>query len=254
LTRPVLVEPQTLGGIPCLHVHPAQLTGPAPLVLLYHGWSSKKENQVVAAESLACDGYRVIAPDALHHGERDALPDYDSVQAMVRFWDVVIQTVEEAQGIKQEAVALGLADPDRIGCAGHSMGGMVTAGVLARYPWVRADVTFNGNPCYEWLNGFFHQQQHAPGPSAEEQARLERYNPERLITRMAPRPLLLLHGDADPVVPIVGDRRFMEAARTHYAEHPERLQMEEVPGLVHVVTVGMVESMREWFRWYLPLS
>lgn len=41
----------------------------------------------------------------------------------------------------------------------------------------------------------------------------DRYRPERMIRRLPPRPLLVVHGDADRVVPIEHGRRLFAAAR-----------------------------------------
>ncbi|PMX98283.1 esterase, partial [Pseudomonas sp. MPR-R5A] len=43
----------------------------------------------------------------------------------------------------------GLADEDRIGVAGTSMGGIVTLGALTQYKWIKSAVSLMGMPYYE---------------------------------------------------------------------------------------------------------
>lgn len=252
MERPILTERAELAGIPLLHIRPRHLEGAAPTVLFFHGWSSNKENQAVTAEALACEGYRVIVPDSIHHGERGALPVYDGAAAARYFWPTILQTVAEAGALTDAAVAAGWTDPDRIGVSGHSMGGFIASGVTARYNWVKVTVLHNGCPCYVWAEEYYRKAAKAPPPTRAQVAHLQEHDPEFLIARIAPRPLLLLHGSVDAVVPPEGARRFVQLARPYYQDHPERLAILEQERLNHYVTTYMIEQMRQWFCRFLP--
>ncbi|HYG60418.1 MAG TPA: alpha/beta fold hydrolase [Symbiobacteriaceae bacterium] len=253
MERLVLTERCTVAGIPALHVRPRGHEGRAPTILFFHGWSSRKELVLVPAEVLAIEGYRVIIPDSINHGERGALPVYDDKSAYHHFYETILQTVSEAGPLAEAAVAAGWADPDRMGVLGNSMGGFIAAGVMARYDWPKAAVLFNGCPCYAWVDEFYHRATGTPVPAGRLE-RLRSHDPEGLVARIAPRPFLMLHGSADQVVPIEGARRFLELARPHYAALPDRLALVEQDRLNHYVTMFMVEKMRDWFCRYLPCS
>jgi pimeloyl-ACP methyl ester carboxylesterase len=242
--RPIICERTVLAGIPILHVRARSLSGAAPTILYAHGWMSAKERNIIPAECLAIDGFRVIVPDRINHGERGALPEYDAALP-THFWPTVLTAIAEAEQLKDAAVAAGWADPDRVGMAGYSMGGFITAGAMARHPWIKAAAFIAGCPCYCWGEAFYTQK-----VSEQTLAGLRSHDPEQLADRFAPRPLLMLHGDADKSVPIDSARRFLEKARPYYAACPERLQMVEFPGLVHAVSNHEIEQMRNWFvRW-----
>jgi dipeptidyl aminopeptidase/acylaminoacyl peptidase len=250
MTPYVVVQRLELAGIPVLHVYGRDLTGPGPTVFFFHGWSSRKERNRIALESLALAGLRVLAPDAIHHGERGALPSYEGDAGEQYFWQTVIQTIEEAEALQAAAVAAGLADPDRIGVTGHSMGGFITAGVLARYDWVRAAVLLNGAGSYGWAERLSCQARGIE-PKAERLDLLGAYDPERRLDRIAPRPVLLLHGSEDQIVPAEASRRFYRLAQPHYAQYPDRLVLTEIPRLNHYVTQDMIDAARQWFVQHL---
>ncbi|MDF2627802.1 MAG: hypothetical protein K0R39_1633 [Symbiobacteriaceae bacterium] len=244
----ISVEPTRLGGVKALNLFPRGLAGPAPTIIMYHGWMGSKDGMIPAAELLACHGFRVILPDLPRHGERDALPNYQDRAAYEQFWAIIMQAVDEVAAIAKAAVSQGLSHPSAIGIAGSSAGGMVAASALGRYEWLRAAVGHITCPCFEWLDGI---STNADPLTGDDLARLRTYDPERLIAAMAPRPLLLMHGSADTNLPVAGVRRFVERARADaYADHPDQLVLTELPRLDHWVTIGMVGTMRQWFeRW-----
>lgn len=247
--RPIVTERTELAGVPVLHVRARALQGPAPTIIYFHGWSSKKEANVVPAELLAIDGFRVILPDQIHHGERGALTDYPG-SAKTHFWRVILNSVGEADVLAQAAVATGWSDPDRIGVAGTSMGGFVTAGVLARYPWAKAAVLNMGCPCYCWVEEYYRQSSGAFPADPAIMDRLQPYDPELHIGRIAPRPILMQHGVADKSVPVGGVQRFYALAAPYYEGQPERLALTVADRLDHYVTKDMLGAMRDWFvRW-----
>lgn len=250
MERPITAERTALAGIPVLHVRARELSGPAPTILFYHGWSSCKENNVINAEALACDGFRVIVPEAVHHGERGALADYYTAESLPLFWPTIRQSIAESELLRAAAVEAGWTDPERLGVAGHSMGGFISSGVMARYPWVKAGVLLNGGPAYvHWaVTAAAARGQEVPAAVLED---LRAFDPEALADRFAPRPLLLLHGEADQVVPPELSRRFEAAARPFYTACPERLELREIRRLNHYITSRMIMQMRDWFVTYL---
>ena len=251
MSRPIITERTVFAGIPALHVRSAGLEGPAPTILYYHGWSSFKEKHIITAEALAIDGFRLILPDAPRHGERDPLPEYGSTQAWMQYWAIVWQAMDEATAIKDELVQRGLADPERIGLGGHSMGGMIGSTTLARNDWAKAAAFASTNLTHSVLDRYGRASRQELPATAAELALLREHDPEALIDQIAPRPLLLMHGTEDKTLPIAEIRRWVALARPAYAAHPDRLHLEEYPGLGHHIIPMMVMQMRDWFLKYL---
>lgn len=247
MERLITVEHIELVGIPVLSVAGRALTGPSPTVLLYHGWGSKKDSQIITAEALACDGFRVLIPDLPFHGSRNPLGDFFSPDAWSKYWDIVLQAVDELPELCASAIDSGLAVSDRIGLAGSSAGGQVCASAMARNPWVVTSVLLNSYPGFESLV--------KKGRGTEVQdpllERIRDYDPEALVPQIAPRPFLMMHGTADTIFSVEGVRRFHQVASPLYTHSPERFELIELPRLDHWVTVGMVGTMRQWLLRYL---
>ena len=91
------IEKSYVGDIPVRIVHPIRDEGKA--LILYHGWSSRGEYQTTKAAVFALHGYTVFVPDAIHHGERDALSDYYRLEDYSIFWETIRQNVREYEAL-----------------------------------------------------------------------------------------------------------------------------------------------------------
>jgi predicted esterase len=66
-----------------------------------------------------------------------------------------------------------------------------------------------------------------------------------------PRPILLLHGDQDPTVPVDGARRLHQALQVAYQTQPERALLREVAGAGHEFSPHMAEEAVGFLRQFL---
>jgi len=80
---------------------------------------------------------------------------------------------------------------------------------------------------------------------------IQRYDPLSNKAELYPRPILLLHGDADTSVPIDIQRYFFDEIKEMYIDKPERLKFVIEPKLNHYKTVKMMEETIEWLDRYL---
>ena len=245
---PILAEREVLAGLPVLHVRARSLSGPAPALLLFHGWRSRKEAGWVAAQALACQGVRVILPDLPGHGERGSAPPAEEGEA---FWETLFGAVDEVEPLHAALLDQGLAAPGRTALAGVSAGGMVALSALARAPWARAAVALAACPAFEWLAASRRAARGERPLSLRQRERLRAYDPLALVERIAPRPLLLVHGSEGCAIPAEGARRFVEAARPLYEGHPSRLSAESQEGPAHRLTSGVLRRVQPWLRWWL---
>lgn len=86
-------------SIPCLIVvDSAKEEEALPTLTYFHGFTSAKEHNLPFAFLQAEKGYRVILPDSMYHGEREA--EISNIKKQISFWDIVMQNVKELKLIK----------------------------------------------------------------------------------------------------------------------------------------------------------
>ena len=226
-----------------------------PLVFVVHGLLSRKERHSELCLALAHAGFTACALDARGHGERVAPPGGArldgalGLEFLQAFADAVVGTSADLPSV---ADYLGRDD---YGVIGHSMGGYVALRAAASDERARVIVSVAGNPDWSLLPqgaGAFYLP-----PELADLARRE--SPLGQAARIFPRPLLMLHGDADTVVPIAGHRALRQALRPLYdaAAEPrlrERLSLVEYPGIGHEWLPDMAERAVAWMGRYLTES
>ncbi|RSD29362.1 prolyl oligopeptidase family serine peptidase [Mesobacillus subterraneus] len=219
----ILVEKKRIKHIPVLHVvKQKQFSEEIPLIIFLHGFTSTKERNMHYAYLFAEKGFRVIMPEAKYHGERNE--GLTEMELGFKFWEIVLASIDELSVIKEELVAESLADPNRIGVAGTSMGGITTLGALAKYEWITAGVSLMGNPSFEqfalWQLNEMEKRNVEIGLSKEDITELlneiKKYDLSLQPEKLNNRPLLFWHGKLDPVVPYKAAYDFYEQNRKSY--------------------------------------
>ncbi|MFO0845359.1 MAG: prolyl oligopeptidase family serine peptidase, partial [Gemmataceae bacterium] len=125
----------------------------------------------------------------------------------------VEQIVSSAKAAIDEAVRLGVTDPDRVGVGGHSYGAFMTANLLAHSDLFRAGIARSG-AYNRTLTPFGFQSE-----------RRTLWQAPEIYSKMSPfqfadkinEPILLIHGEADNnsgTFPMQSDRLF-QAVRGH---------------------------------------
>lgn len=193
---------------------------PAPTVIWLHGRTVNKELDPGRYLRWVRAGIAACAIDLPGHGERfDA-----SLQSPDRSLDLLRLAIAEI-----DAVVAALGAPEyhgvfssaRLALGGMSAGGMVTLRRLCDpHPFIAAAVEATTG----WLAGLYLPEvggegvtraswavRHPPGRIAELDASVH-------LTGWRPIPLLALHTEGDSIVPIAGQRRFLDLLRERYAE------------------------------------
>lgn len=241
-----------IGDIPSILLTPKDSPKPYPTILLYHGWSSDTEKQRFRGFILCSLGYQIIIPCAAYHGTRNPIDHSNISNAINYFWKVVINNIEESDGIISKAVRNFNADPHRIGVVGNSMGGFTSAGIFAKNKDIKAAVIFNGSCDWGCSNRIFTERLKNEntdiGKSVKE--KISKYDPSNNLNDIINRPILLLHGDSDTTVSIEAQREFYKKALPLYRDG-EKLSFIEYPKLNHFVTTNMMEEAAIWFGKYL---
>ena len=244
----ITLATESFGGIECLHAAPADRRDRAlPTVLFWHGYLSSKEVYAWAAVALAQAGLRVVMPDADEHGARYR---GDSAYRLTHFWDILRRNIDELPQLEAALRAQGLIEAERFGVAGASMGGMTALGAMARYPHIERVACLMGSGYFMSLSQTLFPPLHAATP--EQQVELTRllaplngYDPSRQLTRLADRPLLLWHGEADEVVPAADTQRLIQALSA--AQLDRQLTWLTEPGIGHKITPQAVAALVDFF-------
>ena len=193
---------------------PGLLTLPAgrgrvPCVLLLHGLGGSKGDMFLPGQLLAARGYASLAIDIAEHGERPrpspASPPSRRPLADLR--RAAAQTVVDLRRGVDFLQTRPEIDAGRIGFLGISLGGILGGVFAAEEPRIRATVLWSAGGDWGRLitqsRHRFAQRLRGQGANgaAAIGAELADVDPARLAGRIAPRPLLMIHGTKDTVVP-----------------------------------------------------
>jgi dienelactone hydrolase len=238
---------EEINGIPCLKFKPKGYEGLLPTVIFYHGWHSSKDSKRFQALIIASHGYQVIVPDALHHGERDAI-DHDDPQNLERYlWGIVLQSVKESKKFIESIVNNHDADSTRIGLMGSSMGAITAGGIFAHDLDVKCLVGINGT--FAWQESI--KRNYSPSTSEDSKELIERYDPMNSGDKIKERAILILHGTEDTSVPIETQRLFFNKMLPLYIKNPKKFEFIEESNVNHRVTTGMLQEAVRWFKEHL---
>jgi dipeptidyl aminopeptidase/acylaminoacyl peptidase len=207
LVEPELVAFPTFDGrdIPAFLYPPpgASPDGSRAAVVIFHGGpeSQARPELTVDTQFLALAGYVVLVPNV--RGSSGYGRAYLSLDDVERRMDAVA----DGQAAAQWLVSSGWAHPERIAAMGGSYGGFMTLSELVTYPqtWAAGVALFgiaNFVTFLENTHPFRRRLREAEYGSLERhRAVLERISPIHAIDRIR-APLLVVHGETDPRVPI----------------------------------------------------
>ena len=235
---------EVIAGIPCLRLAGRDCAADAPLAVVLHGLGRHKESVLPPLYALARRGLRAIALDAGLHGERDGAEGREQ-RLQDDYLPTMAQIIEDtAQDVSR---LLDHLPAVRAGVHGISLGGYVAHAALMAEPRLSVAAVAMGSA--DWL-GPLREMGLTPGHPLYD-AIAARSPLERAPDLYPPRPLLLLHGDGDDVVPIAGDLALYERLRPAYGAAPGHLELVVYPGLGHHYTDEMLERSADWLARFL---
>ncbi len=189
--------------VPALLTVPKTGEGPFPVVMVQHGLGGHKDVDYLRpiALTLAAQGYATLRIDAALHGERRPEQMEEAASITEAFFQMLragwVQSIVDMRRGLDFLETCDEVDVERAGYIGISMGaimGGVLAGVDER---IDAAVLIIGG---SW------------GGGAQTQAGAE-LDPATFIGLMSPRPVLMLNGRNDPIVPPSWAQRLYDAAK-----------------------------------------
>ena len=195
--------------------------GPFPCVLAAHGVTSNKGTSTGLRDLIVPAGYAMFTIDARFHGDRGTPQEFFDLQhypGRVRelFQGTVVDLRRALDYLQQRPDCR----PGKTGFIGTSMGAFMGAALAGADPRVQAPVLlFGGADWRTWFTtghpgvvGIFYELGN-PASLDAVVAALDPLDPAKWVGRIAPRPVLIVHGDADDVVPPPTAQALFDAAR-----------------------------------------
>jgi fermentation-respiration switch protein FrsA (DUF1100 family) len=251
----MIVKEENWSNIPLLHIVDETMENSnIPTVIFLHGFTSAKEHNLHYAYNIAKKGFRVLLPEAHLHGSRDE--GLDEVQLSLRFWEIVLTSIEEMDMLHKELRDRGVT---KIGMGGTSMGGITTLGCLTAYSWIDVATVMMGAPGYVELAKAQMSQFERRGfklPITDEERKslldtLAIFDMTKQREKLNNRPVYFWHGENDTTVPFEPTFNFYKAAKKDYTDAPERFEFLTDPNAGHAVSrTGMLRAV-DWFASYL---
>lgn len=232
-------------GVPLILARPEE---PLGWVLFLHGAGGSKERTARLAAPFHERGLITVHPDAPLHGERAEerwrfdpkdLPNY--LEGVVR---AIATQVTELPGLAAELARMRELAGLPMLAAGASMGGYVWHELISREllrPRAAAILISSGYPL------------DAPHDFLEGQGELlEAYRnpPVTRASNYPPTPIMHLHGDRDPVVPLARMEQTLEALRPAYKERDGRLSKAVFVGVGHELPEAMLAQAASWLEFW----
>jgi poly(3-hydroxybutyrate) depolymerase len=258
--------------------------GRHPVAIVLHGTGGKKESELAVLKRLAQRDLIAVSIDGRFHGERGTPADYNAAIAKAfrdgsshplyydTVWDV-LRLVDYLQSRSD-------VDPARIGLMGISKGGIETWLAAAVDPRIAVTIPCISLQSFQWglendgwhgrvgtVRKAFDAAAGSEGIDKPDAAFVQRFydrlipgirdqfDAPKMLTLIAPRPLLAISGEKDPINPLPGVRLCEKAATAAYekagAANHFKLIIELNAG--HTVTADAQTAAVEWFvKWLTP--
>lgn len=178
-------------NIPLVVFRPVREVERYKTIIYYHGWSSDVGTYELMGRIFAHHGFQVILPEVVKHGVRGRADNYESYKEM---FDVVIQSVEEFDSIKEFAISELNSEEKNIIISGHSMGGIIISAIFARDLDLKSAIIFNSIINYDEL------KDSSEDFTDEMNEKFDLYNPMDKLMNFSGRDMLVLVGELDEVI------------------------------------------------------
>lgn len=239
-----IIEHIIVNSVPILHVVKKRLHQESlPTVIYYHGFNGEKESSLTIAYKMAEKGLRVILPDAPLHGERGNYAD-EPIEHGATFWEIVLQTIEELDNIRQFLIEKNYVLEDKIGLGGTSMGGMITYAALSKYDWIKSAAILMGTP---YLTK---RAEVTLGNASEQKDQLlhevKALDISQQLNLLNDRPIFIWHGEKDEIVPVTDSREFYQTLAETYKDK-SKIEFIEEKDRIHNISKYSIKKVAEWF-------
>ena len=241
---------KTVSGISIIEIYNPDLKKPAPLIILIHGFSSKKEDMLSFGLEFAKEGYYTCMIDAYNHGElnfkkleitnlvlKDILTIYDET---INSINVLIDSYKRNE----------LIDIDQVGLFGTSMGGTIILKYLTDNYKENIKVAIPVITTAIWSNIIqivIDNLENTDNLNPDDQKFLNDKDKNHILNKIKKIPMLLLNGDNDELIPIKKVLYDYNQLKKLYF-NKETINLISYPGLGHQVNMDMIKESKLWFK------
>lgn len=221
-----------------------------PLFIYHHGFQSAREHSLPIGYMLANKGFRVVLPDALHHGAREN--GIEPFKRSIAFWDIVMKNIEETGSIYNYFTKRNLIKDDKFFVSGTSMGGITTAGALVKYNYITgAGLMMGTAKLTDYADLLADRVRKESNQIRDEDFKAARdmiapYDLSKQPERLESRPLFIWHGMQDKVIPFEFAEEFYENAKKQYTDQ-SKITFSPAEGLDHKVNRAAMIQAVDWF-------
>lgn len=186
--------------------------------VLIHGLQGNIDSMLFIAQLYAAQGYAVLIPEIVNHGERISATHAGFGTDLTSLRADAIESVGDMRRTLDVFAARPQVDNQRIGLVGLSLGSILGSLMTAVDDRIRTAVFNVGGGDWKTLLG----QSVITAPdmktkiaalTPQQIALLDDIDPKNFVGRIAPRPVLMLNGKQDTIIPVASARIFFEAAK-----------------------------------------
>ncbi|MBC7289067.1 MAG: alpha/beta fold hydrolase [Armatimonadetes bacterium] len=205
------------GRVAGLLIRPTAVERP-PVILFLHGLGGSKKDAQSAAALLMARGVAVFGLDAACHGDRRKEGEEFFSADLQKTKDHIIQTVIDYRRAIDYLATRDDVDAGRVGLIGASLGAILGAMVAGVDQRVCAALLIVGGGNWRTI---FTQSRHpaaealraAIGAKPEAVASIDDVDPVRYVGMISPRPLWMVNGKQDDIIPRAAAEALFEAAK-----------------------------------------
>lgn len=206
-----------INGIDCTELSPIGKK-PEHAIVFYHGFTSSREKAMFRGKIFASLGYYVLMVEQMGHGTRSdefKIGDF-SIKPDGGLFEIVIKSISESPSIINYICEKKGFNANNLVIAGHSMGSMVAAGIFVKNPFGSL-LCFNGALDYNGLINRLNRGRLKNDEAALElKNTLRYYNPAEFLSKLENRPICIIDGDKDPVIPTEINKEVIHVLKPFY--------------------------------------
>lgn len=209
--NPIILK-RKVNNIPLLEVVLTELRAEKiPIIIYYHGWQTSKELVLTQGRKFAKQGFRVLLPDAMNHGERKQVV---SAILSFTFWNSIYGNLFEFETLLKHLEKRDVLH-EKVAVGGVSMGGMTTCALLTKHPHLVGGICLMGSPAPEQYAKEIYKRAHQyqyilPNDYFDLISWVEKYDLSLQPEKLAGRPLYFWHGEKDEKIPFQQTNDFVK--------------------------------------------